>query len=185
MGTTDAKVVELQLSLYSPCVYFHCVSRRETLLAFRQQKTCIFHPRGVTFTCIAYSWMGDCFLIVDPDPDSTTTTPPNSDLLTSPCETSLGDDENSCDLLLEDDTFRDSSESVTGDDTASLDKGDSKSRKKSSKSCNSDTKSGTAGTNEYDISHIYLSCNVTCDVPLLRHHGQRFRDFRFRRDMWE
>ncbi|XP_021961274.1 NK1 transcription factor-related protein 2 isoform X2 [Folsomia candida] len=80
--------------------------------------------------------------IHDADPDSTTTTPPNSDLQTSPCETSLEDDENSCDLLLEDDTFRgDSSESV-GDESTSFDKDDSKSRKKSSKSCNSDTKSG-------------------------------------------
>lgn len=78
----------------------------------------------------------------DADPDSTTTTPPTSDLQTSPCETILEDDDNSCDLLLEDDTFRDSSESVTGDDPSSFDKEDSKSRKKSSKSCNSDTKSG-------------------------------------------
>ncbi|CAG7836844.1 unnamed protein product [Allacma fusca] len=78
----------------------------------------------------------------DADPDSTTTTPPNSDLLTSPCETNFGDEENSCDLLLEDDNFRDSSESVTGDDAISNDKTDSKGRKKSSKNSNSDTKSG-------------------------------------------
>jgi len=52
----------------------------------------------------------------DADPDSTTTTPPNSDLLTSPCETSYGDDENSCDLLLEEDNYHSESESVTGDD---------------------------------------------------------------------
>ncbi|ODN04144.1 NK1 transcription factor-related protein 1 [Orchesella cincta] len=76
------------------------------------------------------------------DPDSTTTTPPNSDLLTSPCETSYGDDENSCDLLLEDENYRSESESVTGDDPLSLDKGSEKGKKKSSKSSNSDTKSG-------------------------------------------
>ena len=80
--------------------------------------------------------------ILDADPDSTTTTPPNSDLLTSPCQTSFGDDDNSCDLLLEEDHFRDSSESMTGDDLLSSDKTDSKGRKKSSKSCGSDTKSG-------------------------------------------
>jgi len=79
----------------------------------------------------------------DADPDSTTTTPPNSDLVRSPCHTSVGDDDNSCDLLLEDDNFRDSSESIAGDDSVSLDKGDSRSKKKSSKNSNSDTKSGT------------------------------------------
>jgi len=116
------------------------------------------HPSGISLRII-YVWMNDCFLIrADADPDSTTTTPPNSDLLTSPCETSLGDDENSCDLLLEDDAFHDSSESVNGDDSASLDKGDSKSRKKSSKSCNSDTKSGTQFHTYYTQAH-WFTCS--------------------------
>lgn len=83
------------------------------------------------------------YIHLDADPDSTTTTPPNSDLLTSPCETSFGDEENSCDLLLDDDNFRDSSDSITGDDVMSHDKSDSKNRKKSSKNSSSDTKSGS------------------------------------------